>query len=151
MMERAFPRHPPSIEGARSSALLTTPSQRRSFGFDLLSIAPQRHSHMDDLELSLPELPVADPAATGQVSDRIPERFARFFRELQERPDDGDRRGLYSVDRVVATDRFPSPIPAYGPMPSPQAPRMPMSISLHGARITNSRTGRMWSVPLPCS
>ena len=93
--------------GDGEPAIFSVESRRRSFGFDLLSIAPQRHGHMDDLELSLPELPLADPAAAGQISARIPGRFAHFFRELLERRDDGDRRGLYSVDRVVAADRFP--------------------------------------------
>ena len=97
-------------DGEKEPAIFSVESKRRSFGFDLLSIAPQRHSHMDDLELSLPELPLADPVAAGRISERIPARFSYFFRELQERQGDDDRRGLYSVDSVIAGNRFSSPV-----------------------------------------
>lgn len=99
-------------EGADDPAIFTVEERRRDLGFDLLAIAPQPPRAIDSVEMSLPELPIADPAGTGKVSDRIIERFSRFFHELAERRDreQVQQRDLYSVDRVVPKDRFQVPV-----------------------------------------
>lgn len=99
-------------EGADDPAIYTVEERRRDLGFDLLAIAPQPPRAIDSVEMSLPELPIADPAGTGKVGDRIFERFSRFFHELAERRDREQiqQRDLYSVDRVVPKDRFQVPV-----------------------------------------
>ncbi len=99
-------------EGADNPAIYTVEERRRDLGFDLLAIAPQPPRAIDSVEMSLPELPIADPAGTGKVGDRIFERFSRFFHELAERRDREQiqQRDLYSVDRVAPKDRFQVPV-----------------------------------------
>lgn len=99
-------------EGTDDPAIYTVEERHRDLGFDLLAIAPQAPRSMDSVELALPELPIADPAGTGRVGDRIFERFSRFFHELAERRDREQiqQRDLYSVDRVVPKDRFQVPV-----------------------------------------
>lgn len=79
---------------------------------DLLAIAPQASKHLDPLEQALPELPIDDMTATGQVAEKIFDRFGRFFHEFAERRDrdQPQRRDLYSIDRVVPKDRFQTPV-----------------------------------------
>lgn len=99
-------------EGADDPAIYTVEERRRDLGFDLLAIAPQPPRAIDSLEMSLPELPLVDPAGTGKVGDRIFERFSRFFHELTERRDreQFQQRDLYSVDGVIPKDRFQVPV-----------------------------------------
>ncbi|PLT96739.1 hypothetical protein [Sinorhizobium medicae] len=99
-------------EGTDDPAIYTVEERRRDLGFDLLAIAPQVPRAIDSVELALPELPIADPAGTGKVGDRIFERFNRFFHELAERRDREQiqQRDLYSVDRIVPKDRFQVPV-----------------------------------------
>ncbi|WP_407048917.1 hypothetical protein [Methyloraptor flagellatus] len=99
-------------EGADDPSIYTVEERRRDLGFDLLAIAPQPPRAIDSVEMSLPELPIADPARTGKVGDRIFERFSRFFHELAERRDreQVQQPDLYSVDRVVPKDRFQVPV-----------------------------------------
>lgn len=99
-------------EGVDDPAIYTVEERCRDLGFDLLAIAPQPPRAIDSVEMSLPELPVADPAGTGKVGDKVFERFSRFFHELAERRDreQVQLRDLYSVDRVVPKDRFQVPV-----------------------------------------
>jgi hypothetical protein len=63
-------------------------ARRGSYGFDLLAMAPERQRFLDKVEMALPDLKVADHAATGRASQvSIPDSFRRFFRELGERKD----------------------------------------------------------------
>lgn len=93
-------------------AIFSVEERRRAIGFDLLAIAPQPPKSIDLLEQALPELPIEDGPGTGRVTERIGARFARFFHELVERADREQlqRRDLYSIDHVVAKDRFPAPV-----------------------------------------
>lgn len=99
-------------EGAIGPAIYTVEERCREFGFDLLSIAPQSPRAIDSIEMSLPELPIPDPAETGRVRERIFERFSRFFLELADRRDREQvhQRDLYSVDKVVPKSRFQIPL-----------------------------------------
>ncbi len=118
-------------DGETEPSIFSVESRGRSFGFDFLSVAPQQPSFLDPLELSLPELPVADPASTGKIAGRIPDRFRYFFLELAERQDSEQlhRPDLYSIDRIVPGDRFQSPvrIRAYAPASNPAVAEIDLS------------------------
>jgi hypothetical protein len=119
-------------EGEKEPTIFSVESRGRSFGFDLLSLSPQQPRHLDSVEFSLPELPVPDPAATGQTAARISDRFRHFFLELAERQDreQPHRPDLYSIDRVVPQDRFQSPvrIRAYAQASKPSIAEIDLSV-----------------------
>lgn len=119
-------------DGTDDPAIYSVEERRRDLGFDLLAIAPQPPRSIDFVEQTLPELPIADPASTGKVADRIIARFSTFFHELTERRDREQvhRRDLYSVDRVVPKDRFQIPvrIRAFSQASSPSVPEIDMSL-----------------------
>lgn len=94
-------------------SIYTVEARRRSFGFDLMAVAPQVKRFLDELERLLPELPSEDPAGTGRVAERVPARFKQFFRELADQADRGktDRRDIYSIDPVVTPgERYQMPL-----------------------------------------
>ncbi|WFE75661.1 hypothetical protein [Roseinatronobacter sp. S2] len=100
-------------EDDEQPSIYTVEARRRSFGFDLMSIAPQIRSTLDELERVLPELPSEDPAETGRVAERVPARFKQFFRELADQADRGktERRDIYSIDPLVTPGtRFQMPL-----------------------------------------
>lgn len=87
-------------------------ARRNSHGFDLLAVAPEQHRSLDKVERSLPDLSLEEHGGVGRVSERIPDRFRRFFRELGDRNDreQARRKDLYSIDGVVPGDRFQVPV-----------------------------------------
>ena len=99
-------------DGDEAPAIFSVEDRRRAIGFDLLAIAPQSPKALDSVEQALPELPIPDGAGTGKVTDRIFERFGRFFHELSDRIDREQiqRRDLYSIDEVIPQERFQSPV-----------------------------------------
>ena len=100
-------------EGEDQPSIYTVEARRRSFGFDLMAIAPQIKRFLDELERVLPELPSEDPAGTGRVAERVPARFKQFFRELADQADRGktERRDIYSIDPLVNPgERYQMPI-----------------------------------------
>lgn len=110
-------------DGEKTPSIFSVEERQRSIGFDFLSVAPQQPVSLDPLELALPELRIEDAASTGKIAEKIPDRFRRFFLELVERRDREQiqRRDLYSIDRVIAGDRFQVPvrIRAYAQASSP--------------------------------
>lgn len=84
-------------------------------GFDLLALAPCDRESQSEFERSLPELAIRDPSLVANASRLVPESFRRFFGEISSRRDrdavDQLRRSLYSVDGVVAGDRFSTIVP----------------------------------------
>jgi hypothetical protein len=84
-------------------------------GFDLLSLAPCDRESQSEFERSLPELAIRDPNLVANASRHIPESFRRFYGEISSRRDreavDQLKRSLYSVDDVVAGDRFAAVVP----------------------------------------
>jgi hypothetical protein len=84
-------------------------------GFDLLALAPCDREPLSEFERSLPELAVRDPDLVANASKHVPESFRRFFGEISSRRDrdasDQLKRSLYSVDDVVAGDRFSAVVP----------------------------------------
>lgn len=79
-------------------------------GFDLLALAPCDREPLSEFERALPELAIRDPSLVANASKHVPEVFRRFFGEISSRRDrdaaDQLKRSLYSVDDVVAGDRF---------------------------------------------
>jgi hypothetical protein len=84
-------------------------------GFDLLALAPCDRESQSEFERSLPELAIRDPSLVANASRLVPDSFRRFFGEISSRKDrdaiDQLRRSLYSVDEVVAGDRFSAVVP----------------------------------------
>lgn len=100
-------------EDEEQPSIYTVESRRRSFGFDLMAIAPQVKRYLDEQERVLPELPSEDPAGTGRVAERIPARFKQFFRELADQADRGksERRDIYSIEPlVIPGERYQMPL-----------------------------------------
>ncbi len=84
-------------------------------GFDLLSLAPCERESQSEFERALPELAIRDPSLVANASKHVPESFRRFFGEISSRRDrdaaDQLKRSLYSVDDVIAGDRFSTLVP----------------------------------------
>jgi hypothetical protein len=84
-------------------------------GFDLLSLAPCDRDHQSDFERALPVLGIRNPELAANASKHVPESFRRFYGEISSRKDkdaaDILKRSLYSVDEVVAGDRFSTIVP----------------------------------------
>jgi len=95
-------------EGERGPSILTVEDRDGSFGFDLLSLSPERPRRLDETERWLPDIGLEEDDAAGNASKRIPDRFRRFFREFSERRDreQVQRRDLYSVDDVKPGERY---------------------------------------------
>lgn len=100
-------------------------------GFDLLSLAPCDRAPQSEFERSLPELAIRDPNLVANASTHIPESFRRFFGEISSRRDkeavDQLKRSLYSVDNVVAGDRF-SAMVSFVAMASVRRPSEPEAL-----------------------
>jgi len=81
-------------------------------GFDLISLAPAEKRFLSLFELNLPELPLADAVQVSSAAERVPSSFRRFFREFAPKidPTSTVRRTLYSIDGVVAEERFSMPV-----------------------------------------
>jgi hypothetical protein len=99
-------------DGEAEPLIFSVEERSRLLGFDLLAVAPQQPKPVDSVEQWLPELPIDDGAGTGEVAQKIFERFGRFFHELSERRDRDNvlRRDLYSIDKVTPKDRFQAPV-----------------------------------------
>ncbi|WP_146033450.1 hypothetical protein [Stenotrophomonas sp. VV52] len=84
-------------------------------GFDLLSLAPCDREYQSDFERALPELRIRNPELAATASKHVPESFRRFYVEIASRKErdaaDILKRSLYSVDEVVAGDRFSTIVP----------------------------------------
>ncbi len=77
-------------------------------GFDLISLAPAERKFLSYFERNLPELPLADTVQVSAATERVPSSFRRFFRDFAQKNDPTStvRRTLYSIDSVVAEERF---------------------------------------------
>ena len=84
-------------------------------GFDLLALAPCDRDSQSEFERALPELDIRDPNLVANASGIVPLSFRKFFGEISSRKDrdavDQLRRSLYSVDNVIAGDRFAAVVP----------------------------------------
>lgn len=95
-------------ESEGGPAIFSVEQRGASYGFDLLANAPEPQRRLDRVEMALPDLTLPADAGMGSISQKIPDRFRRFFRELGERKDREQiqRRDLYSIDKVTAGDRY---------------------------------------------
>jgi hypothetical protein len=100
------------MPGEENPSLYEVHPRHGSYGFDLLSIAPQRPPRLELAELHLPEFTATDGETVGKASQRVGKRFKTFFSELGDARDRDryERRDLYSVDSVAASDRFHAPV-----------------------------------------
>ncbi len=120
-------------ESEKEPTIYTVESRRRSFGFDLMAIAPQTRRWLEPLERYLPELASEDPAGTGRVAERLPGRFRQFFHELADQVDRGklEKRDIYSIDPVVVPgERYQVPIRVltYAQASNPSAAEIDLSL-----------------------
>jgi hypothetical protein len=81
-------------------------------GFDLLSLAPCDRETVSDFDMTLPELKIRNSELVANASAHVPDSFRRFYGDIIGRKErdtvDILKRSLYSVDNVVACDRFPA-------------------------------------------
>lgn len=99
-------------EGGSEPEIFAVEPRRLNVGFDLISIAPERHRFLTGFELGLPELEILDERAAGSATAQIPQTFRRFFSEIRDRKDrsNGEKKDLYSVDSVTPQKRFLSTV-----------------------------------------
>lgn len=81
-------------------------------GFDLISFALQDRTPLDRFEFELSELSI-NPDVVALSSRRIPDSFQRHFTEIAVRRNSSapTRKALYSIDNVVADERFLAVLP----------------------------------------
>lgn len=84
-------------------------------GLDLLSLAPCERDAQSDFERALPELGIRNQELAANASRHVPEAFRRFYGEISSKrdrdPAEQLKRTLYSVDEVLAGDRFSAIVP----------------------------------------
>ncbi|MDX1146841.1 hypothetical protein GOL39_30365 [Sinorhizobium medicae] len=117
-------------EGGDEPAIFAVERRRKEYGFDQLSLSPERCIALDRLEMLLPDLSVDNPFGGGNPSRSVGERFRYFFRELGDRQEKrSKRRSLYSIDGVVPSDRYQIPvrIKVYCQTSSPTVPEIDLS------------------------
>lgn len=92
-------------------AIFAVERRSKEYGFDQLSLSPERPTPLGRLEMFLPDLSVDSPLGGGNPSKAVRERFRYFFRELGDREEKrSKRRQLYSIDNVVPSDRYQIPV-----------------------------------------
>lgn len=117
-------------EGGSQPAIFKVESRSKQFGFDQLSLSPERRMPLDRLEMLLPDLSTDSPFGGGAPSKVVGERFRQFFRELGDREERrSKRRNLYSIDSVVPAERYQVPIRlnVYCQASSPTLPEVDLS------------------------
>lgn len=94
--------------GAEEPLIYEVERKTARVGFDLISLAPAEKKFLSYFERSLPEMPLADAVQVSSATERVPSSFRRFFREFAQKidPTSTVRRTLYSIDSVVAEERF---------------------------------------------
>jgi len=118
------------VEGGDEPAIFAVEKRRKEYGFDQLSLSPERPVALDRVEMYLPDLSVDSPFGGGNPSRAVGERFRYFFRELSDRQEKrSKRRNLYSIDSVVPSDRYQVSvrIKIYCQASSPNVPEIDLS------------------------
>ena len=87
-------------------------SRQEMVGFDLIALAPEERSYLAIFQRRLPELHLADTEKVSAATRLIPSAFRKFYGEIVSRRDPTAtlKRSLYSIDDVVAKDRFSSTV-----------------------------------------
>lgn len=88
-------------------------SRQSTFGFDLISLAPQENPQISEFERAFRELPIQDFGRVSKASHQIRDTFKKWFYELMQRAEKGSIRkaSLYSIDDVSAGRRYAACVP----------------------------------------
>lgn len=96
--------------GTRHPEIFEVEQRREKVGFDLMAIAPQEFTPLDDFQRRLPELRLADPSMVSSATSHVRQAYRKHYSEIASRRDKGAKRSLYSIDSVSAADRFSSSV-----------------------------------------
>lgn len=93
--------------------IYTLQSRTSTFGFDLLSLAPQENPQLADFERAFRELLIHDVGKVSRASVEVRSTFRKWFYELMRRSEKESlkKASLYSIDEVSAGRRFPACVP----------------------------------------
>ena len=110
-------------------------AMRRTIGFDLYSVSPERKVPLKPFEQMLPELPLIDGQSLGREGSLVPGRFKLLFREIADHADRDqmEKSDLYSIDDVDAGERFACVVPIVAAVRA-SAPSRIESVDLSGWR-----------------
>ncbi len=114
-----------------------------NIAFDLLSLAPCDREYLSDFESALPRLSIRNEELVANASKYVPEAFRRFYNEISSKKskDVSDilKRSLYSVDEIIAGDRFATLVPfvAMANSRKPNEPEPVMDIWKNGNESEN--------------
>lgn len=99
-------------DGSEYPEIFEVDSRRETVGFDLIALAPEDRRFLDIFERRLPELHANDAEKVSAATHLVPGAFRKFYGEIVSRRDPTAmvKRSLYSIDEVVAKDRFSSTI-----------------------------------------
>lgn len=95
-------------DGSRSPEIFDVERRRDTVGFDLIAIAPQDFTPLNDFERRLPELKLVDPALASSATDHVRKAYRKHYIEIVSKRDSGTKKSLYSIDGVSPADRFSS-------------------------------------------
>ncbi|MCB1504634.1 MAG: hypothetical protein KDJ47_06615 [Hyphomicrobiaceae bacterium] len=96
--------------GSQHPEIFEVEQRSERVGFDLIALAPQEFTPLDKFQVYLPELKLADPSLASSATDQMYSAFRKHYLETTNRRDQSSKRSLYSIDRIVAAERFSSPI-----------------------------------------
>lgn len=98
---------------AEQPQIYTLQSRTSTFGFDLISLAPQDNPQLTDFERAFRELSIQDVGKVSRASVQVRDTFRKWFYELMRRSekDSIKKASLYSIDDVSAGRRFPACVP----------------------------------------
>lgn len=96
--------------GSRYPEIFEVEQRREKTGFDLIALAPQEFTPLDEFQRRLPEFKLADAGVVSSATSHVPQAFRRHYSEFARRKDISAKRSLYSIDDVSAADRFSSTV-----------------------------------------
>ncbi|VAW74107.1 hypothetical protein MNBD_GAMMA13-308 [hydrothermal vent metagenome] len=98
--------------GSEYPEIFEVDSRQEMVGFDLIALAPEERPYLSAFERRLPELHLVDAEKVSAATRLIPSAFRKFYWEIVSRRDPTAtlKRSLYSIDDVVAKDRFSSTV-----------------------------------------
>ncbi|CAG4890804.1 hypothetical protein [Paraburkholderia gardini] len=102
------------LEDQQSPAIYAVEKRTESVSFDLLSLCPVDLRGLSVFAMKLDELPVLDVEIVANARQRVPKAFWTHFSELflaSDRKLANKKPTLYSIDNVVAGDRFSTIVP----------------------------------------
>lgn len=96
-----------------SPQIYSLQSRQSTFGFDLISLAPQENPQLSDFERAFKELSISNMERVSQASSEIRNTFRKWFYELMSRSDKDSlkKASLYSIDEVRAGRRYSACVP----------------------------------------